>query len=156
MDHHRLIRGRHFISTDPGLIDIDAVHRFLSTESYWARGIPREAVEHAARHSLLFGLYDAERTREDGAPVQLGYARVLSDRTMLAYLLDVFILAEHRGRGLARWLVETILDHPELREVPTWMLGTRDSHGLYAKLGFVPVEGSGRYMRRAVPPPWSR
>ena len=138
-------RGDYSISTELARIDFDVVHAFVS-RAYWSPGIPRAIVERAARHSLVFGLYHEPA---GGAPAaQVGYARVLTDYTAMAYVLDVFVLEAHRGRGLARWLMETIVSHPALRDVRSWLLKTRDAHGLYAKLGFAAPPDPERFMRR--------
>ena len=131
------------ISTDCERLDFDRVHAFLST-SYWSPGISREAVERAARHSFVFGLYaDAEHGSQ-----QAGYARVLSDTVAFAYLLDVFILEPYRGQGLALWLVQMILGHHDLRHVRSWCLKTRDARGLYEKAGFARPSDLDRFMYR--------
>ena len=138
-------RGAYRVSTDLRQIDFDTVHRFLSS-SYWSPGIARETVERAARNALVFGLHhDAEGGQ---GPQQVGYARVLTDYVAIAYVLDVFVLEAHRGGGLARWLMETILAHPELRDVRTWLLKTRDAHRLYETVGFCPVPDPERFMVR--------
>lgn len=118
------------ISTDPGRLDLDAIHRFLR-DAYWATGIPREVVERSVANSIPFGLY---------APggEQAGFARVVSDRALFAYLGDVFVLDAHRGRGLGIWLVECVLAHPELQNLRGWSLATEDAHGLYERFGFRP------------------
>lgn len=136
-------RGAHEVSTDPARLDFDVVHGFLAT-SYWSPGIARETVERAARHSLAFGVYDVAGDR----PRQVGYARVITDRTTFAYLADVFVLPAHRGQGLARWLVEVIAAHPELQGLRRWMLVTRDAHALYARVGFTPLTTPDRVMER--------
>lgn len=127
---------------DPARLDIDLIHRFLA-DSYWARGIPRQLVERSIANSLNFGVYD-------GA-AQVGYARVVSDRTVFAYLADVFIIESHRHRGLARRLVREVLGHPELQGLRRWMLVTRDAHGLYAGEGFRVVQAPERFMEKHVP-----
>jgi GNAT superfamily N-acetyltransferase len=132
-------RDGYLISTDRERLDVDAIWRFLRT-SYWATGVAREKVERSIEGSLPFGLYG------DNA-AQAGFARVVTDRSRLAFLADVFVLEEHRGRGLGVWLVETVLHHPDL-EGMRFMLGTNDAHGLYERFGFRPVE-SGRMMERA-------
>ena len=106
------------ISTDPAKLDLAVIHGFLTT-SYWSPGIARERVERAIRHSLPFGVYEGER--------QVGFARVITDYTSFAYLADVFVLDAYRGRGLALWLMETILAHPELQDLRRWLLATRDA-----------------------------
>ncbi|HEX4824831.1 MAG TPA: GNAT family N-acetyltransferase [Candidatus Polarisedimenticolaceae bacterium] len=118
------------ISDRPDELDLDRVHAFLAT-SYWARGIPRDTIERSVRHSLAFGLFDGHR--------QIGFARVISDRATFAYLADVYVAEEARGRGLGLWLVETALAHPDLRGLRRWLLATRDAHDLYLKVGFTPL-----------------
>ena len=120
-------RDRHSISTDPAALDLDVIHGFLTT-SYWAAGITRERVERSIRGSIPFGVF------EDGR--QVGFARVISDCTTFAWIGDVFVLEEARGQGLAVWLMETIVAHPELQGLRRWFLATRDAHGLYRKVGF--------------------
>lgn len=118
------------ITNDPGRIDVAAVHAFLTT-SYWSPGVARETVERAIAGSLPFSLL-----APDGA--QAGFARAISDRATYAYLADVYVLEEHRGRGLGVWLVQTVLEHPELQGLRRWALATGDAHGLYARFGFAP------------------
>ncbi len=115
------------IDTDKARLDRPLVHRFLA-RSHWAKGIPKPVLERAIDHSLAFGLY------RDGR--QIGFARVVTDFATFAYLADVFVLPAERGKGLGRWLVETILAHPELQGLRRWLLGTRDAHGLYRRAGF--------------------
>lgn len=118
-------------------LDVGVIHGFL-TESYWARGVSREIVERSIRGSLCFGLHRDDR--------QVGFARVVSDRATFAYLADVFVVEDERGRGLARWLVSTVLGHPELQGLRRWVLATRDAHGLYARLGFGPLADPSIFM----------
>lgn len=127
------------ISADPSLLDLDAIHRFLST-CYWSPGIPRDWVEKAAANSLCFGVYDTACPRSliDGRPAQVGFARIITDKATFAYLADVFIVETHRGRGLAKQLMAFILAHPDLQGLRRLMLITRDAHGLYAQFGFSP------------------
>jgi GNAT superfamily N-acetyltransferase len=130
--------GELLISSNPDLVDIDRVHTFLSEQSYWARGISRERVIIALRNSIPFGAYIAG--------TQIGYARAITDRATFAYLADVYVDQEHRGRGLGKLLVKTAIAHPELRPMRRWMLGTRDAHRLYSQFGFMPLEEPGRWM----------
>lgn len=116
------------MSCDPARQDLDAIHAYLS-RSYWAEGIPRELVARSLAGSLCFGLFHGQR--------QVGFARVVSDRATFAYLADVYVLEEQRGRGLATWLMECVLAHPDLQDLRRWALVTRDAHGLYRKFGFV-------------------
>jgi N-acetylglutamate synthase-like GNAT family acetyltransferase len=115
------------ISTDRSRLDIPLIHDFLSN-SYWATGRPREVVERSIKHSLCFGAY------ENGS--QVAFARLVTDRSVFAYLADVFVVPNHRARGISRLLLDAILVHPELKDVRLFRLATRDAHGLYAKYGF--------------------
>jgi GNAT superfamily N-acetyltransferase len=109
------------------------------TNSYWAKGISREIVTRSIEHSLCFGIYE-------GSGAQIGFARVVSDFATVAYLGDVFVLESHRGRGLSKWLMECVLEHPALQNLRRWILLTRDAHGLYSQFGFTPVKAPERYM----------
>ncbi len=133
-------RGQYTISTDRARLDIGAVHAFLSTSSYWAQGRSFETVRRAVENSLPFGLYDGERL--------IGFARVVTDRATFAWLADVYVLEEFRGEGLGKFLVETVLDHPDFRTLRRWLLGTRDAHGLYRHFGFTDIEEPQFYMHR--------
>jgi len=116
------------IDTAPERLDVDAVHDFLANHSNWAKGIGRDVVARALAGSFAFGLYEGPR--------QIGLARVVTDRATFAYLVDVYVLEACRGRGLGRWLVSTILAHPELQGLRRWMLATRDARDYYRPLGF--------------------
>jgi len=132
-------RGEYTISTERNRLDVDVIHGFLS-QSYWAQGIPRAAVERSLEHSLSFGVYHGTR--------QVGFARVISDYTTFAYVGDVFVIEEYRGRGLSKWLMEMVVGHPELQGLRRWMLFTRDAHGLYKRVGFTPSRTPERMMER--------
>jgi GNAT superfamily N-acetyltransferase len=129
------------ISTDQARLDRQAIWRYLRT-AYWSPGIARERVERAIENSLTFGLF-----APDGA--QAGFARLVTDTTSFAWLADVFVLEEHRGRGLGVWLVQTAVTHPSVAELRI-VLGTRDAHGLYERFGFRPVDPQ-RVMERGKP-----
>jgi GNAT superfamily N-acetyltransferase len=128
----------YLISTDRARLDIDAIHAFLNRESYWARGVERERVERSIAGSLCFGAY-----RDD---VQVGFARVVTDRATFAWLADVFVVAAERGRGVGKLLVEAVVDHPDVRPVRRILLATADAHGLYERYGFGPLERTERFM----------
>ncbi len=128
------------ISDDPARLDLGVIHRYLSEDSYWAQGIPRELIERAVAHSLCFGVY--------AGSAQVGFARVVSDRTTFAYLADVFVLPEHRGRGLSKRLMAAIMAHPELQGLRRWLLATADAHGLYRQHGFTALAKPERFMER--------
>jgi GNAT superfamily N-acetyltransferase len=131
-------RGDFLISTDRARVDLDVVHDFL-TNSYWAKGIPQDVVARSIEHSLCFGIYENESA-------QVGFARVVSDFATVAYLGDVFVLESHRGRGLSKWLMQCIIEHPSLQNLRRWILLTRDAHALYSKFGFAPLKAPERYM----------
>ena len=130
-------RGEYELSDDPARLDVDAIHAFL-TGAYWSVGIPRETVARALANSLAFALYHQGTT--------IGFARFVTDRATFAYLADVFVLPEHRGQGLATWLVGTALTHPDLAGLRRLLLATRDKHDLYARFGFAPLARTERFM----------
>jgi len=129
------------ITTNARRFDLDTIHRFLSEESYWARGIPRDVVVRSIQNSLCFAIL------ERSSQAQVGFARVTTDRATFAYLADVFVLPAHRGRGLSKWLMRVILAHGDLQGLRRWMLGTRDAHSLYAGFGFTPLPQPDRFMQ---------
>jgi GNAT superfamily N-acetyltransferase len=133
-------RGEFTISTDPSKLDLDTIHRYLSQDSYWALGRPRVITEKAIRNSLAFGLYHAGG--------QIGFARVITDCATFAYLADVFLLPEWRGRGLGKWMMSVIVAHPEVQGLKRWMLVTDDAHGLYARFGFASLKTPETVMER--------
>lgn len=135
--------SRFQVSTDPERLDVNVLQDFLST-SYWAKGRTLEQIKRTVAHSLPFGLFENER--------QIGFARVLTDYVTFAYVADVFILEEFRGRGLGRWLMNQVISHPELQEVRTWFLGTRDAHDLYRQVGFTELTHPEMLMERLVAP----
>jgi GNAT superfamily N-acetyltransferase len=136
------IRENYRVSTDHESIDVEMVWRFLR-ESYWAANIPRLTVERAISGSMPFGLYHASR--------QIGFARVISDMATFEYLADVFVLDEFRNKGLGQWLIQVIMEHPDLSGIRRWSLATRDAHELYAKFGFTPLRDPSVFMERRRP-----
>ena len=130
------------ISTDPARLDIDLIHRFLET-CYWAKGRRRTVVERSIRNSLCFGVYLAGR--------QVAFARVVSDRAVFAYLMDVFVIPEFRGRGISKTLMRSVLEHPDLQNLRVFLLATRDAHGLYAQFGFRALAHPERWMAIQAP-----
>ena len=131
------------ISTDPALLDVGLIHRFLSRDSYWAQNIPLSVVQRSIAQSLCFGMYEAER--------QIGFARVVTDAATFAYLADVFIVPSHRQRGLAKRLMAAVMAHPDLRGLRRFMLATRDAHALYGQFGFAPPQNPQVLMERHEP-----
>ncbi len=136
-------RGEYFITTDRLRLNVALIHKFLSTETYWAVGRSVEVVKRSLDNSLCFGIY---RETE-----QVGFARVVTDFATFAWLADVFVVPEHRGRGLAKWLMAVILAHPELQGFRRWVLATKDAHSLYAQFGFIPLHRPERWMERPDP-----
>jgi N-acetylglutamate synthase-like GNAT family acetyltransferase len=129
----------HFtISTDPARLDVDAIIDML-TRAYWAIGRPRERTERAIENSLVFGVYNGHK--------QIGLARVVSDYSIFAYLCDVFIHEDYRAHGLGKWLIQTIMEHPDLRDIRRWVLVTNDAHGLYKQFGFTSIEDPEHWMQ---------
>ncbi len=119
------------ISTDKSLLDVGMIHRYLSTESYWAKGRSVDIVQKSIENSLCFGVY------LDGN--QVGFARVVTDYAIFAWIMDVFILPDHRGRGFSKTLMHTIRTQEELQNLQRWGLATEDAHGLYTQFGFTPL-----------------
>ncbi len=132
-----IARGNYVISNDRGRLDISLIHETLS-RAYWSPGIPREVVERAIANSLCFGIYEGTN--------QIGFARVITDKSTFAYLSDVFVLEGHRGNGLATWLLETIRTHPDLQGLRRFLLATRDAHSLYERVGFSLLANPDRMM----------
>ena len=133
------------ISTDPGRLQPDAIHAYL-TRSYWSPGIPKEVVVRGIANSMCFGLYQGES--------QVGFARVVTDKASFAYLADVYVLEEHRGQGLSKRLVGEVLAHPDLQGLRRVLLATADAHGLYAQFGFNPLARPQNMMELRNPPAW--
>jgi GNAT superfamily N-acetyltransferase len=136
-------RGEFIISTDVSFLQIETIHKFLSEESYWAKERTREQTQRAIENSLSFGVYRGKK--------QIGFARVVTDYATFAYIGDVFILNEFRGRGLSKWLMETIVNHPDLQNLRRWILATRDAHALYEKFGFTELKVPERWMEKTAP-----
>ena len=122
------IKGEFFITTDSVKINLNTVHQFLSQESYWAKDVPIEIVKRSIENSLCFSVFYKDQ--------QIGFARVITDKATFAYLADVFIIKEYRGKGLSKWLLQTIHAHPELQGLRRWLLGTKDAHDLYTQFGW--------------------
>lgn len=135
------------VSDDPSLLDIDMIHEYLSHEAYWAIGRPKSAVVRSIEHSLNFGVFGPGN-------IQVGFARVVSDMAIFAYICDVFVLPEYRGHGLSKALMAAMLNHPDLRDVRRWFLFTRDAHGLYTQFGFDHIAAPERAMDRVNPAPF--
>ncbi|MBE0570055.1 MAG: GNAT family N-acetyltransferase [Ignavibacteriaceae bacterium] len=129
------------ISDDKTKLDIVLIHNFLTT-SYWAVGRKIEEVKKSIEHSICFGVY------EDGK--QIGFARIVTDYTVIAYLMDVFILEEYRGKGFSKLLLKRIFEDERFKRVKKWMLATKDAHSLYAQFGFGGIKNPDRLMEKIV------
>ncbi|PTS97842.1 GNAT family N-acetyltransferase [Pedobacter sp. HMWF019] len=138
-----IIENGYIFSDDVQKIDPISVHHYLSTQSYWAEGIPLETVQKSIDNSLCFGIYKDTK--------QIGFARWITDKTTFAYLADVYVLEEHRGLGLSKKLMSLMLFHPDLQGLRRYMLATQDAHGLYAQFGFKALEHPDRLMAIVVP-----
>lgn len=131
------------ISTDSSRLDLGLIHRFLVEESYWARERTLEQTKTAIENSICFGVYDGER--------QVAFARVVSDKATFAYVGDVFVVEDYRGRGISKMLMQYIVEHPELQGLRRWVLATRDAHGLYEQFEFAPLRHPERWMEKTAP-----
>ncbi|MBK7227330.1 MAG: GNAT family N-acetyltransferase [Ignavibacteriales bacterium] len=138
MDNITVYKDDYCISTNREKLDVNAIHNFLSTQSYWCQNIPVETVIKSIDNSLNFGLYYEDQ--------QIGFARIISDFSTMAYLADVYVLPEHRGKGLSKWMMQVIMSHPELHGLRRWMLLTADAHGLYKQFGWKEIANPDRYM----------
>jgi len=127
------------ISTDPSRLDLDAICGFLA-RAYWASDRPRDRIERSLANSLAFGLYDGTK--------QIGLARVVTDYATFAWLCDVFIDEAYRGRDLGKWLMDSVLSHPDLQGLRRWLLATRDAQLLYSQFGFEPLKNPERWMQK--------
>jgi GNAT superfamily N-acetyltransferase len=132
-------RDQFTISTDLARLDLDAICDFLS-RAYWAQDRPRERIERSLANSLVFGVYDGTK--------QIGLARVVTDFATFAWLCDVFIDEAYRGRDLGKWLMESVLSHPDLQGLRRWLLATRDAQGLYSQFGWTPLKNPERWMQK--------
>jgi len=136
-------RDDYEISTDRARLNIDLIQDFLCNQSYWATGRSREVVVRSIDNSLPFGIYRGSE--------QVGFARIVTDYATFAWVADVFVLTEHRGQGLAKWLMEIIIAHPQLQGFRRWVLSTKDAHDLYKQFGFINLHRPERWMERPDP-----
>jgi GNAT superfamily N-acetyltransferase len=142
MPHNEYCLGAYLISTNREKLDLRVIHGYLSGQSYWAQGRPIDVVKRSVENSLCFGLY-----RASGG--QIGFARVVTDYATFGWLCDVFVLDEGKGKGLGKWLIRTIVDCPELKQLKRIMLATRDAHALYKRYGgFESLKEPAKWMER--------
>lgn len=130
-------KGDYFLSTNKRKLQIKQICLLLS-QTYWAKERTKETIITSIKNSICFGLY------HNG--VQIGFARVVTDNAVFAYLCDVIIAENHRGDGLGKWLISEILKHPQLQTVKRWLLATKDAHGLYSQFGWKVVENPEKWM----------
>jgi predicted N-acetyltransferase YhbS len=142
--HFERSHGDYLISTDPMRLDLDVMHRWLSQESYWAQGRTRETVERSVAASLNFGAYDQ-------AGEMVGAVRVVTDGATFGWLCDLFVLENHRGKGIGIALVEACVEHPDLADLKRYVLATADAHDLYSRFGFEPMANADWWMMRRGP-----
>ncbi|KAB2845857.1 MAG: GNAT family N-acetyltransferase [Melioribacteraceae bacterium] len=137
MDENFVSKAYH-ISTDKSKLNLQIIHKFLSEDSYWSKNIPVEIVKKGIENSLCFGVYFNDE--------QVGFARIITDYVSFGYLADVFILPDHRGKGLSKWLMEEIMNYPDIKGLRRIMLATADAHELYRKYGFTTPANPDRIM----------
>ncbi|GGH05419.1 N-acetyltransferase [Mucilaginibacter phyllosphaerae] len=143
MNDELFVKKGYKISTDRHLLNFDTIFNYLDGQSYWAKGIPADKLKKAITNSLCFGVYKADE--------QVGFARVITDKATFAYLCDVFILPDYQGVGLSKWLMQTIVAHPDLQGLRRWSLATLDAHGLYKQFGFTEINNPERWMQIFTP-----
>lgn len=139
----RAKKGQYEIDTDLRRLDIAAIHRFLSSESYWAQDRTLERTLTAIENSRCYGVYHGREF--------VGFARVVTDKATFAYIGDVFVVDAHRGKGLSKWLMQVITEEPDLQNLRRWLLATRDAHGLYSQFGFTELKVPDRWMELTAP-----
>lgn len=142
-DNYEWQIGDFVVSTNRERLQIDAIHKYLSEESYWARERTKEQTATAIKNSLPFAVYKGENL--------IGFARIVTDYATFAYLGDVFVLPEFQGAGIGKFLMKTILEHPDLQNFRRWILATKDAHGLYEKFGFSALKHPARWMEKPAP-----
>jgi GNAT superfamily N-acetyltransferase len=137
------------LSTDKQYLDTDVIHHFLSVDSYWAKGITMEKVIKAIeKSSICFGMYEGDPAK--GEARQIGFVRAVTDFVRFAWIMDVFVLPDYRGIGLSKWMMETMVEQSELKDVRKMMLCTYDAHGLYEQYGFQALDDPEIFMQRKI------
>ncbi len=137
----KVIKGKYRISNSKRKLQLDMIHKYLE-DSYWCKNIPKSMLRKSIKGSVCFGVYHKKQ--------QVGFARVVTDKATFGYLADVFILPEYQGKGLGKWLIETIMDYKEFRYFRSWSLATRDAHDLYKKFGFKSLKTPEMHMRKVL------
>lgn len=148
MDSMTHLKGEFVLTTDKNLMNIAMIHQYLSEESYWAKDIPLALVEKSVNNSLNFGVFYKEK--------QIAYARVITDYSTIAYLGDVFVLSNFRGKGISKWLMKEITVHPDLQGLRRWILLTADAHDLYNKYGWESIRQPEKWMEKTRLNPYNK
>ncbi len=143
-----MAQSTYTVSTDKSRLDLNLIYEFLNTESYWAKGIPRDTFEKSISGALCFGVYQGTK--------QVAFARIITDYATVAYLGDVFVLPEHRGQGISKLLLKTIHAHPEIQGLRRWILLTKDAHTLYEQAGWSPIKKPELWMELHNPDPYNQ
>jgi N-acetylglutamate synthase-like GNAT family acetyltransferase len=143
MNDEVFIKRDFLISTDKTLLDVEVIYNYLNDDSYWAQGIPLEKLKKAIANSMCFGVYNNSKL--------VGFARVVTDNATFAYICDVFILPIYRKKGLSKWLMQTIVNHPELQGLRRWSLATADAQKLYSQFGFSQISKPENWMEIFTP-----
>ena len=136
-------RNEYLISTNPEMLQPKVILDYMQNQSYWAKTRTAKQMSTAIKNSLCFGLFHRKK--------QVGFARVVTDYAVFAYLADVYILPDRQGASLGKWLMQVILSHPELQNITRWILATRDAHRLYEKYGFQRLNHAERWMEKPAP-----
>jgi GNAT superfamily N-acetyltransferase len=144
VEENALMKHAFYISTDKSKLDVERIYRYLSGESYWANGRSIDVVRRSIENSICFGVFKGNE--------QVGFARIVSDCAVFAWILDLFILENYRGHGLSKLLMETIMGHPDLQNLQRWGLATEDAHGLYEQYGFTKLTRPETFMERTSKP----
>lgn len=131
------------VSSSREEMDFDVIHSYISN-TYWAEGIPKETFKKALDNSLCFGVFSSEGK-------QVGFARMITDQATFAYLADVFVDEAHRGKGLSKWLMQEVHDHPSLQGLRRILLATRDAHSLYQQFGYTSLSSPATFMQKWQP-----
>jgi len=139
MKYYEITKDSLTVSTNPSLLEIDTIHDYLCNHSYWARNRSSETVRQSINTSLCFGVYTQN--------TQIGFARVITDYSVFAFILDVFVLEHHQGQGIGKLLIQAIMAHPDLQTKLLWSLATKDAHGLYSKYGFTELTNPSHWMQ---------
>lgn len=145
MEHYSIKKNGFEITTNPEKVDLERLHQFLAKESYWNQHIPLDILTKAVSNSLPFSILEGSTQKF------VGFARLITDKATFAYLADVFVDTDYRGKGLGKWLIETIMHYSEVQNLKFWFLMTKDAHGLYSQYGWKPLDDPKKAMAIRIP-----